>query len=210
SYKEKGKSLKLDYSTETVADDFLNMLGIKHSPYGLSFESESNSTRERLLRQFKKDSLANGSIFDFNIYDDDEIGFNSDFPSTSMWDSIPEELQTKTKASVLEDIETEALMCEWGLNEKAFQRSPSSTSCGSSGPVEFSPEEPLELPPLGEWLGPFVQTSNGRLLRSMNPEIFKNAKRGGNLIMQVSKPSKAAASDKSFGSLWSISSKGKG
>nr|GEU99470.1 hypothetical protein [Tanacetum cinerariifolium] len=69
-----------------------------------------------------------------------------------------------------------------------LSRSPSSTSCGSGGPVEFSPEEPLELPPLGEWLGPFVQTSKGRLLRSMTLEIFKNAKRGGNLIMQVSKP----------------------
>ncbi|GKB06198.1 plastid movement impaired 1-related 1-like protein [Tanacetum coccineum] len=140
-----------------------------------------------MLRQFEKDSLANGSLFNFNIDDDDEIGFNSDFPSTSMWDSIPEEVQNKTKASVLEDMETEALMREWGLNEKAFQRSPS-TSCGSGGPVEFSPEEPLELPPLGEGLGPFVQTSNGGFLRSMNPEIFKNAKSGGNLIMQVSSP----------------------
>ncbi|GKB06199.1 plastid movement impaired 1-related 1-like protein [Tanacetum coccineum] len=37
-YKEKGKSLKLDYATETVADDFLNMLGIEHSPFGLSSE----------------------------------------------------------------------------------------------------------------------------------------------------------------------------
>nr|GEU44445.1 hypothetical protein [Tanacetum cinerariifolium] len=132
-YKEKGKSLKLDYATETVADDFLNMLGIEHSPFGLSSESKSNSLRERLLRQFEKDSLANGSLFNFNIDDDDEIGFNSDSPSTSMWDSIPKEVQNKTKASVLED-------------------------------------------------------SNGGFLSSMNPEIFKNAKSGGNLIMQVSSP----------------------
>nr|GEZ57174.1 hypothetical protein [Tanacetum cinerariifolium] len=73
-------------------------------------------------------------------------------------DSIPEEVQKKTKASVLEDMETEALMREWGLNEKDFQRSPSGTSCGPGGPVEFSPEEPLELPPLGEGLGPFVSS----------------------------------------------------
>nr|GEU99467.1 hypothetical protein [Tanacetum cinerariifolium] len=146
------------YEEKTVADDFLNMLGIEHSPFGLSFESESNSPRERLLRQFEKDSLANGSLFNFNIDDDDEIGFNSNVPSTLMWDSIPEE------------------------------RSPSGISCGSGGLVEFSPEEPLELPPLGEGLGPFVQTSNGGFLRSMNPEIFKNAKSGGNLIMQVSSP----------------------
>ncbi|GKC45509.1 plastid movement impaired 1-related 1 protein [Tanacetum coccineum] len=66
--------------------------------------------------------------------------------------------QNKTKASVLEDMETEYLMREWGLNEKAFQRSPSSTSCGSGGPVDLSPEEPLELPPLGGGLRPFMQT----------------------------------------------------
>lgn len=188
-YIEKGKSVKLDYATESVADDFLNMLGIEHSPFALSSESESNSPRERLLRQFEKDSMANGSssLFNFNIDDDDddELCFTSDPSSASMWGPIPEEAPNKTKASILEDLETETLMREWGLNENAFQRSPSSTS---GGPVDLSPEEPLDLPPLGEGLGPFVQTSNGGFLRSMNPEIFKNAKSEGNLIMQVSSP----------------------
>ncbi|XP_024959971.1 protein PLASTID MOVEMENT IMPAIRED 1-RELATED 1 isoform X2 [Cynara cardunculus var. scolymus] len=206
-YKEKGKSLKLDYATEAVADDFLNMLGIEHSPFSMSSESESNSPRERLLRKFEKDSLANGSsLFNFNV-DDDEAGFGDDSPSASLWGPIPEEFNTssmlhasedmlksgiqeaqnKTKASVLEDLETEALMREWGLNEKVFQRSPSNTAGGLGSPVGLSPEEPLELPPLGEGLGPFVQTSNGGFLRSMDPEIFRNAKSGGNLIMQANK-----------------------
>nr|XP_043627824.1 protein PLASTID MOVEMENT IMPAIRED 1-RELATED 1 [Erigeron canadensis] len=185
-YKKKGKSLKLDCAAEAVADDFLNMLGIEHSPFGFSSESESNSPRERLLRQFEKDALANSSsLFNFNIDDDDEPGFMSDPPSASMWGLMPEG-PSKTKASILEDMETEALMREWGLNEKVFQRSPSSISGGSG--VDLSPEVPLELPPLGEGLGPFVQTNNGGFLRSMNPEIFKNAKSGGNLIMQVSSP----------------------
>nr|GEW11583.1 protein plastid movement impaired 1-related 1 [Tanacetum cinerariifolium] len=175
-YKEKGKSLKLDYATETVADDFLNMLGIEHNPFGLSSESESNSLREWLLRKFEKDSLANGSLFNFNIDDDDEIGFNSDIPSTSMWDTIPEEVQNKTKASVLEDMETEALMREWGLNEKAFQHSPLGTSCGWGGPVEFSPEEPLELLPLGEGLGPFVQTSFQSSCRTCRNGFWHNGR----------------------------------
>lgn len=181
-YKEKGKSLKLDHATESVAEDFLNMLGIEHSPFSLTSESESNSPRERLLRQFEKDALTNGSsLFDFNLDDDDET-FVSDIPSTSMWDPIPEE-QNKTRASIMEAMETEALMRERGLNEKVFERAPSSKT-----QVDFSPEEPLELPPLGENLGPFVQTSNGGFLRSMSPEIFKNGKNGGNLIMQVSSP----------------------
>ncbi|KAM0037302.1 putative NT-type C2 domain, protein PLASTID MOVEMENT IMPAIRED 1 [Helianthus debilis subsp. tardiflorus] len=175
-YKEKGKSLKLDYDTETVADDFLNMLGIEHSPFSLTSESESNSPRERLLRQFEKDSMANGSsLFNFNL-DDDDI---------DMLGCTPEEPpRNKTNASIIEEMETKSLMCEWGLNENVFQGSP------SSGPVDLdpSPEGHFELPPLGEGLGPFVQTSNGGFLRSMNPEIFNNGKNGGNLIMQVSSP----------------------
>ncbi|KAJ0799640.1 putative NT-type C2 domain, protein PLASTID MOVEMENT IMPAIRED 1 [Helianthus annuus] len=108
-YKEKGKSLKLDYDTEIVADDFLNMLGIEHSPFSLTSESESNSPRERLLRQFEKDSMANGSsLFNFNL-DDDDI---------DMLGCTPEEPpRNKTNASILEEMETKSLMCEWGLNE---------------------------------------------------------------------------------------------
>ncbi|KAI7727692.1 hypothetical protein M8C21_008155 [Ambrosia artemisiifolia] len=181
-YTEKGKALELDYAAEAVADDFLDILGIEHSPFGLTSESEPNSPRERLLRQFEKDSMANGSsLFNFNIDDDDDGDIDILRPT-------PEEPPNKTKASVLEDMETEALMREWGLNKNAFQGSPSSTPSGSSGPVDPSLEESHDLPPLGEGLGPFVQTSNGGFLRSMNPEIFKDAKSGGNLIMQVSSP----------------------
>ncbi|KAD4180498.1 hypothetical protein E3N88_29089 [Mikania micrantha] len=177
-YKEKGKSLKLDYATEIVADDFLNMLGIEHSPFSLTSESESNSPRGRLLRQFEKDSMANGSsLFNFNLDDDDDV---------DMLAITPEEPPlNKTKASILEEMETKSLMCEWGLNENVFQGSPSS---GLGGPVDLSPEGPFDLPPLGEGLGSFVQTSSGGFLRSMNPEVFKDAKNGGNLIMQVSSP----------------------
>ncbi|KAI3827145.1 hypothetical protein L1987_01215 [Smallanthus sonchifolius] len=184
-YKEKGKSLKLDYATEAVADDFLDILGIEHSPFGLTSESESNSPREQLLRQFEKESMANGSsLFNFNIDDDND----NDDADVDILRLTPEEPQNKIKASILEDMETEALMREWGLNKNVFQGSPSSTPGGSGGPVEPSLEESFDLPPLGEGLGPFVQTSNGGFLRSMNPEIFKNAKSGGNLIMQVSSP----------------------
>ncbi|KAJ0885914.1 putative NT-type C2 domain, protein PLASTID MOVEMENT IMPAIRED 1 [Helianthus annuus] len=147
-------------------------------PVSLTSESEPNSPRERLLRQFEKDSMANGSsLFNFDI-DDDDGDVDVDILTPT-----PEEPLNKTKASVLEDMETEALMREWGLNKNVFQGSPSSTTpSGSSGPVDPS------LPPLGEGLGSFVQTGNGGFLRSMNPEIFKNAKSGGNLIMQVSSP----------------------
>ena len=184
------------------------MLGIEHSPLGLSSESEPDSPRERLLRQFEKDTLAAGcSLFNFGNEDQEELVYES--PTGSGWgtfseedfdlfpvakaadeklDSATEAVSSKTRASMLEDLETEALMREWGLNEKAFQHSPTGSSGGFGSPIDLSPEEPPQMPPLGEGLGSFVQTKNGGFLRSMNPTLFRNAKSGGSLIMQVSSP----------------------
>ncbi|XVF48940.1 hypothetical protein PTKIN_Ptkin03bG0228600 [Pterospermum kingtungense] len=204
----KVKSLSLDEVTESVASDFLNMLGIDHSPFRLSSESEPESPRERLLRQFEKDTLANGcSLFDFDMADGEELEGGFDNSTASGWGNLTEgfdlssviqdaeqeyQMETdgrsKTRAKVLEDMETEALMREWGMNEKAFQHSPSGSSGGFGSPVHLSPEVPLELPPLGDGLGPFLQTENGGFLRSMNPSLFTNAKSDGSLIMQVSSP----------------------
>ncbi|MBA0752541.1 hypothetical protein Gogos_001369 [Gossypium gossypioides] len=204
----KAESLGLDEATESIATDFLNMLGIDHSLLGLSSESEPESPRERLLRQFEKDTLASGcSLFDFDMADEEELESGFDTSTASSWGSLTESFdlssfiqdaeqeyqketggRNKTRAKVLEDLETEALMREWGLNEKAFQQSPSGSSVGLGSPVDLPPEDPLELPPLGDGLGPFLQTKNGGFLRSMNPSLFQDAKSGGNLIMQVSNP----------------------
>ncbi|KAK6147662.1 hypothetical protein DH2020_018574 [Rehmannia glutinosa] len=196
---QKGKSLSVDDDTELVARDFLEMLGIEHSPFSLSSESEPESPRERLLRQFEKDALANGGLLNFDI-DDIPMGSlwgttSEDFQHSSMFDGFNEmseietdAFRTKTSASVMEDFETEALMREWGLNEKAFQHSPPSGSGGFGSPIDILPEDPQQLPPLAEGLGPFVQTKNGGFVRSMNPALFRNAKSGGSLIMQVSNP----------------------
>ncbi|KAK8543183.1 hypothetical protein V6N13_136285 [Hibiscus sabdariffa] len=204
----KVKSLSLDEAAESVASEFLNMLGIDDSPLGLGFESEPESPRERLLREFEKDTLASGcSLFDFDIVDGEELESGFDASSPSGWGSLNEDFdlssfirdaeqehqmeangRNKTRAKVLEDLETEALMREWGLNEKAFQHSPSGSSGGFGSPVNLPPEDPLELPPLGDDLGPFLQTKDGGFLRSMNPSLFRDAKSGGSLIMQVSSP----------------------
>ncbi|KAF8393580.1 hypothetical protein HHK36_021824 [Tetracentron sinense] len=211
SYKtsKTGKSLSLDDATESVASEFLNMLGIEHSPFGLSSDSDPESPRERLLRQFEKDALASGNcIFDFDIGKVGEPQFGYDAPTGSEWGNLPEDFElssvvqaveeehqrvseamsSKTRAKMLEDLETEALMREWGLNEKAFQSSPRNSSGGFGSPIDLPPEQPLELLPLGEGLGPFLQTKDGGFLRSMNPSLFSNAKNGGSLIMQVSSP----------------------
>ncbi|KAE8667078.1 Detected protein of unknown function [Hibiscus syriacus] len=137
------------------------------NPVSLSPEIEPESPRERLLRQFEEDALAS------DVEQEHQMARNEN---------------NKMRAKVLEDQETEALMREWGLNEKAFQHSPPDSSGGFASPVHLPPEEPLELPPLGEGLCPFVQTKKGGFLRSMNPSLFSNAKNCGNMIMQVSNP----------------------
>ncbi|KAF8006038.1 hypothetical protein BT93_K0355 [Corymbia citriodora subsp. variegata] len=210
SYKmnRKGRSLSLDDVADSVACEFLDMLGIEHSPFGLSSESEPESPRERLLRQFEREALAGGgcSLFGFDVGDEDFAEQGNDDANVPGWGNISEdfELQSliqaaeeehlvanhvnKTKAKMLEDLETEALMREWGLNEKSFQSSPPSHSGGFGSPIHLPPGEFLDLPPLGEGLGPYLQTKNGGFLRSMNPSLFKNAKSSGNLVMQASSP----------------------
>ncbi|KAJ7955940.1 protein PLASTID MOVEMENT IMPAIRED 1-RELATED 1 [Quillaja saponaria] len=204
-----GKSHSLDDDTESVAIEFLNMLGIEHSPFGLSSESEPESPREILLRKFEEEALAGGfSLFDFDVGDEDEVegGYNAStgsglvdfmqsYKTSSLLQNVHEEHQvesqmeqTKTRAKMLEDLETEALMREWGLNERAFEHSPPKSSAGFGSPIDLPPDEALELPSLADGLGPYIQTKDGGFLRSMNPSLFRNAKSGGNLVMQVSSP----------------------
>ncbi|KAI4377057.1 hypothetical protein MLD38_014748 [Melastoma candidum] len=201
----KRRSLSFDDAANSVANDFLDMLGIEHTPFGLSSESEPESPRERLLRQFEKDTLASGcSLFNFGIGDESSSDFGFDTGTGSIWENpsekfsgppliqVPEEedpgLRSRAKAKMLENLETEALMREWGLNEDNFHSSSPSSSGAFGSPVHFPSEEPLELPSLAEGLGPFLQTKSGGFLRSMNPSLFNSAKCGGNLIMQASSP----------------------
>ncbi|KAJ1439891.1 NT-type C2 domain [Sesbania bispinosa] len=203
------KSHSLDDVTESVASEFLNMLGIDDSPMGLGSESEPESPRELLLRQFEKEALDGGfSLFDFDAeYDNEADGgydvstgseqwnFSEGIKSSSLLQDLQKEhlvefqdVKNKQRAQMLEDLETEALMREWGLNEKDFHHSPPKDYAGFGSPIHLPPEEPPTLPPLAEGLGPFLQKKDGGFLRSMNPSLFSSAKSGGSLIMQVSNP----------------------
>ncbi|CBI20683.3 unnamed protein product, partial [Vitis vinifera] len=193
------KSLSLDDATESVASEFLKMLGIEDSSFGLSADSDLESPRECLLRQFEKDNLASGNF----IFDSEETEvqtqFGCDAPTGSdsgnfgtptaaeeEHKTMGQPLVSRRKAKMLEDLETVALMQEWGLSEKVFQNSPRYSSGGFGSPIYLPPEEPVRLPPLGEGLGPFIQTKDGGFLRSMHPSVFRNVKNGGSLIMQAS------------------------
>ncbi|KAG6527227.1 hypothetical protein ZIOFF_009322 [Zingiber officinale] len=193
------RSRSLDVVTESVASEFLSMLGIEHSPFGLSSDSDPESPRERLWKQFEKEALASGDAL---------FGLDTELESAAYWDEFPEDLDLslvaneaeiefqntklvmndKSRAKMLEDAETEALMQEWGLHEKDFHSSPPGSRDGFGSPIHLPPEDPLELPPLGEGLGSILQTKDGGFLRSMNPSLFSNAKNNEDLVMQVSSP----------------------
>ncbi|KAL9224999.1 hypothetical protein vseg_000972 [Gypsophila vaccaria] len=161
----------------------LNTLEI--DKFSLSFNSEVESPRERLLRAFFKEIEATGcSLIGSDIDEDDAM---EEFSDDS--DSLPaDQLEyPKIRARVVEDPEPQELPEEWGPDEKAFIRS-SPRSISSLGSPVYLPPNATSLPPIGEGLGPFIQTKTGGYLRSMKPDLFSNADNGGSLIMQVSSP----------------------
>ncbi|XVE97726.1 hypothetical protein REPUB_Repub03eG0043300 [Reevesia pubescens] len=198
------KSVSLDDIADTVASDFLKMLAIEQGPFSLNSDSALESPRERLLREFEKEALASGNfILDFGAEgDEEEIGSTTpdpccgdnyeDFAFSSV--ILPSEeqkmesrpLKNRRKVKMLEDLETEALMRQWGLDEKAFQSSPCVQTDGFGSPIVLSPERG-ELPPLGDGFGHFISTKDGGVLRSMDHSLFRNCKNCGRLVIQVSR-----------------------
>ncbi|KAK6129511.1 hypothetical protein DH2020_036744 [Rehmannia glutinosa] len=157
------KSLSLDDVSESIENDFLNMLTIDQS----------------------QDDIAWGNpILDADDCDlslgIQTVERNQSTASNSVW--------SRRNAKVLENLETEALMHEWGITEKAFQYSPHASSGGFGSPVYIPLEEPLKLPSIEEGFGPIIRTKDGGFLRSMNPLLFTNANNGARLIVQVSAP----------------------
>lgn len=200
STSRKSRSRSVDASSDFVASEFLEMLGIAHSPFGPTSDSDSESPREKLWKQFEKEALESGDCilgldFEDGVEEPSCEDVAEDFDLSTIIHEAELELQngvqpidTTCRAKSLEDQETEALMRQFGLNEKSFQSSPPGTRSGFGSPIDLPPEQPLELPPLADGLGPFIQTEDGGFLRSMNPALFKNAKNNCSLVMQASSP----------------------
>ncbi|KAK7383346.1 hypothetical protein VNO78_29023 [Psophocarpus tetragonolobus] len=200
------KSSSLDFITESIANDFLNMLDMESGLFGSSVNGDPQSPREMLLRQFEKEALASGNFtFDFNE-NEEELGTDNlghsygnctavDSDLSLFIQAAEEEharenqlLMQRRKAKILEDLETDSLMQLWGLNEKDFKNSPGTWSGGFGSPIELPNEESSILPSIGQGLGSFVQIMGGGFLRSMSPSLFRNCKNCGNLIIQASNP----------------------
>lgn len=121
-------------------------------------------------------------------------GSEEDVELTSIMEAAESELQkatqtmqSKNRAKLLEDAETEALMEEWGLSKSIFEEEPprSSWLCDYEKPYALAV---ADAPFLGEGMGPVVETRDGGSLRSMSPSNFQASSGSGQLVMQVSKP----------------------
>lgn len=217
---QKGVPQNIDNEVDLVAGEFLHLLESGNNPLGRFSDSEPDSPRARLLKQFEQEALLEGGFGpDLSVpevpellLDDISVGASvnaqtldstpkragavSSLDKTSNWDSEDEKdltsimeaaeselqratqsMRSRTRAKMLEDAETEALMQEWGLNEKAFVSSPPKHT--------FKQQEP---PPLGKGIGSAVPLKDGGTLRSMNPLHFQTNTSSGKLMMQVSKP----------------------
>ncbi|KAL4372252.1 hypothetical protein HN51_017349 [Arachis hypogaea] len=201
------KSHSLDDFTESVANDFLNMLATESDTFDLGCHGDPQSPREQLLSQFVEEALSSGN---FSLYFDankEELGIDIDTLGQGREDfAVASELSLtiqsaeedherasrlllhRRNAKMLEDLETDSLMQQWGLNEKDFENSPGTWSGGFGSPIELPNEESSTLPSIEEGLGSFVETKDGGFLKSMSPSLFRHAKIGGKLIVQASNP----------------------
>ncbi|KAK8958469.1 hypothetical protein KSP40_PGU003188 [Platanthera guangdongensis] len=168
--------------------------------FGLRSDSDPESPRERLWKQFEEETLGAGGLLfgpavDANLDDKprEEDDPSEDFDFSHLVHEAEKELLNCAShagsAKLFEDAESEALMREWGINEKAFQCSrPPESSNGGGGLIDCPSQMAAKLSPLGDGLGPFLRTRDGGFLRSMSPSLFRNSKNNASLIMQVSSP----------------------
>ncbi|CAM6022253.1 unnamed protein product [Sphagnum balticum] len=211
--------LNSDDEIDLVAGEFLNLLekeGELSAAAGLmSSDSEADSPRAQVLKQFEQEALIEGRIgLGFNLAEDSfEHSHNGrwsseeDLELVAIMEAAELELQkaiqmmrSKTRARALEDEETEALMNEWGLNTKVFEGSPPPTrpskldnynDNSAAAALLVPPLLPMSPPPsLGRGLGPVIPVHGGGCLRSMSAVHFPGGCDEGSarLVMQVSKP----------------------
>ncbi|KAL0738647.1 hypothetical protein Bca4012_014857 [Brassica carinata] len=188
------KSRSLDDITESVANDFLNMLELEECSYVYTSDGEPTSPREYLLQEFEKEALASGNcLLDLGggaeyMSDIDEEPNDFSFSSSSLGETKREGksqlLISRRNAKLLEDLETETLMREWDLDDNSL----CVCSDGFGSPIELPVDQELDLPSLGDNIGPFVWTKGGGCIRSMSPLLFRKCKDASRLIMQVSVP----------------------
>ncbi|KAH9288369.1 hypothetical protein KI387_032486 [Taxus chinensis] len=188
-----------------VDDTSHNMLDKDYNSFHLSSESDPDSPRACLLKQFEREYLLEGGNLGPEIYvpsishsekvskgswaSDGDVYLDSIVQAAeSEFQKATQTMLSKMRANMLEKEEVDALLEKWGLDEKAFQNSPLNARGGFGSPINFPTPEHVERPALAEGLGSIIRMQDGGFLRSMNTLSFDYSKYEGSLLMQVSRP----------------------
>lgn len=174
-----------DEDTDSVTGEFLNLLESGQNASNIMSGSESNFPPALLLREFGQGLFLQTTVSPSPNLEED-LGLSLMDAAKLEMQKAEQAIRSKARAKILEDAETQALMQQWGLNEKAFKFSPPKTDYFSAHGKLIG--NLISSPPLEEGLGSLVKTKDGGYIRSMNPGHFVNSKIGGRLVMHVSKP----------------------
>ncbi|KAJ7542290.1 hypothetical protein O6H91_10G099700 [Diphasiastrum complanatum] len=214
---EKTQTPEIDDEADLVASEFLHMLeGVRGSALSSS-DSESNSPRAMLLKQFEQEALLGSSVgLNLNLPKDSDLhkapndktlqlqekGWQQDYAASStkennelaaIMDAAESELQ---KAAQTMLSKARAKMLEDAETEALMQEWGLHEKVFESSPPNDTnhfafgnpSEELMEAPSLAHGLGSVVPTRDGGELRSMRSTHLQSGYSGGHLAMHVSKP----------------------
>ncbi|CAM6021551.1 unnamed protein product [Sphagnum balticum] len=190
----RNKIAEADDEFDPVTGEFLDLLETEGEPISVALASDSDpdSPRVLLLKQFEKEAMLEGGLgVEITVprwvsQEDVELASIMEAAESEL-QKATQTMQSKNRAMLLEDAETEALMQEWGLSKSVFEEE----SPRASWLHDYENLYGLavaDAPALGEGMGPVVETRDGGSLRSMNPSNFQAGTGSGQLVMQVSKP----------------------
>jgi hypothetical protein len=201
----------IDNEAELVAGEFLDMLDLGDTTMDVNYDSDSNSPRARLLKQFEEEALMQGSGLDFQFSDlmldepsnigtihEPSSGINSSHVVSYTNEHNNEETDNFSTIMELAESElewatqhmkskTRAKLLEDAEAEALMQKWGLNEEAFTSSPPKPKAKQ-QDPPPLGKGLGASVPLKDGGSLRSMDPSHFQANKSSGKLVMQMSKP----------------------
>lgn len=193
--KVEGKQQAGEENLDQEVDEFLHMLESGDNVLGQNSDSEPDSPRAQLLKQFEQEAFLEGG-FGLDLSpskDPDNSAAGASAHTLSSAVGKPAAMSSLSK-STLGGREPKPFVAA-----QSFQSKTKDGKAKSSGEAEqeqgwkekalpITTPKQLEPEPLGKGLGASVTVKDGGTLRSMNPALFQSENCSGKLVMQVSKP----------------------
>ncbi|KAI5057713.1 hypothetical protein GOP47_0027728 [Adiantum capillus-veneris] len=193
--KEGGNLQAVEENLDQEVDQFLHMLESGENLADQNSDSEPDSPRAQLLKQFEQEAFLEGGFgLDLSPSKDPSDSVAS-APGHTLKSAVGKSAVTSSKSSLgMADVEPKSVTTaqtfhskikdgrEKPLGELEQERGWKEKTLPISTPKLLEPE------PLGKGLGASVTVKDGGTLRSMDPVLFQSENCSGKLVMQVSKP----------------------